>query len=1125
MDPASSIELASGILSFILFAGKLIKGGVEIYRNGDLSDNATLQDVITKMESFHSRHKLPGHDEDLNDILTDCSNVSTHLLRLLKKMQPPGSRGGFRAAWRSLSASWNNVFHENERRELEEKLGRCHGRLGLLLAWSTSITVDKLVSSIAHGEESMEQIQGRLDELNSFLREGSGMGWLVDSVRNEVQRSINDQERKLWDTRIHQCILKSLQYDKMRDRSHMLKQHVSVINEQQKANGGTFQWLFESGARNVNDKDEEVEMKNEARMKWSNWISAQSDAGVFHIAGKFGSGKSTLMQFLFDHPHTQAELERWAGDRKLVKVNFFFSVVIGGTQQLLRGLCRTLLYDILDQCPSLTQNTLPRIWAKVCRFRSRSIAGHTVEVDDSEILTALGRIFGGYDPNFCFCIFIDGLDEYQDTNGRDQSDLVDLIKGWATGAQNTVVKICVASREDPAFYNKFPPKTTVRLHELTRYDMERFSEQRLHDIRDENIRNQLIKEIPEKAQGVFLWAQLVVQEIREDLEVGDPSIDALDRFPAGLRPLLARMMKSIPERHRQKAYLSFSMLLELSKLTSREDQRGNDVELFLSGVAYSFLQDYCKDGHFAYKMSTSAWWKIDFVEHDLGARRILDNVGKVGLQLKAWCKGLLDTAPLNSVYGEYEVTQIVFTHRSIQEYLEEPVVQVELSAGLLGLSPPDAISQLLLAEFIHNGRAYDGSRWESALLLLRAQHGMDESPYTFLDRWHHIATQRKLTPTRFPTNDKKSETLRGCITVNCSVLGSAAFETPSDETMLKAYNFATRSPLHVSILLGECDYAIWKLKNDPRVFDDGFQVASMAYTVFWLADNPRIMAQSVFDFLDLMLVKGRKEVLQLKTWFYRYIPEADDTVKFDMSNPLTIWQHYLIDGLSDLQYVFRKRAERIQPEAFRSKSWVAFGKVVEAFLRAGADPCVLFGSLNAGAEENMIGNDPKPLAVLQLGNDVAIHYHMRLSDPSDEDLSFSADSTSGYQMLLDYRDPITFRDWIELLDIPNRDTLLDLIDRSLATRNKNSEVDNPQTQGQLPDLKHTESNSNSDGEEQPEAETKQDIPRDEPPEAEPEQIVPSTTVPALQKTSFQLGYVISFVLGVSFAYVFLVVWT
>jgi len=41
------------------------------------------------------------------------------------------------------------------------------------------------------------------------------------------------------------------------------------------------------------------------------WLS--SGDGIFHIAGKLGSGKSTLMKFLCEHPCTIWQLQKWAG--------------------------------------------------------------------------------------------------------------------------------------------------------------------------------------------------------------------------------------------------------------------------------------------------------------------------------------------------------------------------------------------------------------------------------------------------------------------------------------------------------------------------------------------------------------------------------------------------------------------------------------------------------------------------------------------------------------------------------------------------------------------------------------------------------------------------------------------
>lgn len=59
------------------------------------------------------------------------------------------------------------------------------------------------------------------------------------------------------------------------------------------------------------DKKGDENYASVQREKWINWLS--SGNGIFHIAGKLGSGKSTLMKFLCDHPQTKVALQKWAG--------------------------------------------------------------------------------------------------------------------------------------------------------------------------------------------------------------------------------------------------------------------------------------------------------------------------------------------------------------------------------------------------------------------------------------------------------------------------------------------------------------------------------------------------------------------------------------------------------------------------------------------------------------------------------------------------------------------------------------------------------------------------------------------------------------------------------------------
>ena len=82
-----------------------------------------------------------------------------------------------------------------------------------------------------------------------------------------------------------------------------------------KAAEETFKWIFE-------DPDLVTSKNPELRIPFLEWL--ESGSGIFHISGKPGSGKSTLMKFLCQHIATTDALLLWAGNKTLVFARFFF---------------------------------------------------------------------------------------------------------------------------------------------------------------------------------------------------------------------------------------------------------------------------------------------------------------------------------------------------------------------------------------------------------------------------------------------------------------------------------------------------------------------------------------------------------------------------------------------------------------------------------------------------------------------------------------------------------------------------------------------------------------------------------------------------------------------------------
>ncbi|KAK0701376.1 hypothetical protein B0T21DRAFT_379068 [Apiosordaria backusii] len=1137
MDPVTSIGLVSAILSFVTFGSKLIKGGVEIHREGNLSENATLEDVITRMDSFHSRLVLKGlpkdqvlsdDEKDLRDLAEDCHHISTDLLRLLKNMKRPDSKG-LQAARGTVAASWRSVIHGKDRAELEGRLDRCYGRLTTILVWSTKFSVDNIATSAQGNSIKLDRIQTSIDELKHVQQESAASS-LAAPLDGQMRKMVDLQEGIM--RQIHHIhysrVLQALQYSGMNYRRDGLSQRAAEIDGRQKDFGGPFRWMCEDEVDDVaSDSERERAMKHDARRKFANWLS--SEGGIFHVAGKFGLGKSTLMQLLFHHASTQAELEKWAGFRNLVKVNYYFSTVIGGAQQQLTGLSKTLLHDILRCCPDLAPVLLPKAWDEVQNLPQEAVVP---EIDGATALQALNQVF--HDAQLgskCFCLFIDGLDEYQDPDGCDQADLVDMLYKWAPAGQSNV-KLCVASREETAFFNKFAPELTIRLHDLTRYDMERFVEERLQKVQDVDLKKRLIQEIPQKAEGVFLWTKLVVGEIREDLAMGDGThldLNTLDRFPAGLRPLLDRTVAAIPERYRRNAYLVFAILPVMERHM-----------IPCSAIALSFIHDYCKDPKFAYTMAPSKWETRRVAEenHILDAND--ERVDRVSVQLRTWCKGLVEvllvhvSASARKTWGKtagigygsiMQLHQVYFSHRTISEYFQEAIVQEALlKSGVTWETVVDAISQILLAEFCHSGPfshlTYGG--WMRELLFLRRKYSLDTPPFAFLERLQYVMNRRKVAM-RFvlpeqelerrlelnPEEEQDPRQVRGVVLVGKKEIGTVAMGEVSNMPWWDG-RVTLWGPFFTAIKWRKFEYPRWKVNTDHDPNPDIIKIAATLYLAFDVShtDYPTSNWRDVegniavvhrhCDFVREVLIKYQTH-LNTKTSFAlgRYARRARTfkhpgrTDLVDSGECLTIWQHYIVLrfrrelGRRDIspfpEYRSYQSAEQADIRQRQSYVSLAFSRTLETFLQLGADPRLLITLRTRERSLPEESEQENQFLFFEFGDE---------ENRTTWGCFASEEWQPGLEEFCLDKRPISLRDWIARSeDLPNKDALLAQIDQRLAEYGKGLVAGRDMTLEAAPSTTRTS----------------------------PEATTSTTETPELHGKalpSIPLGYLISFLLGV-----------
>ena len=326
-----------------------------------------------------------------------------------------------------------------------------------------------------------------------------------------------------------QLLLDSFRFDAMRAREgRVIERHAQ-----------SFQWIFSS---------ESV---------FARWLSSFS--GLFWINGKAGSGKSTMMKFLFECPETHSRLDTWAGDRKLVISRHFFWNAGTPIQKSFQGLLQAICYDIFRTCPGLLPLLCKERWASISGKTCLLPKDHVTDTwSESEMATMIRQI-GESDlisdgRATCLFILIDGLDEYYGQHDELSNAIIAL-------SQLQNIKICVSSRPWNVFKQYFSELSMdhrcLVLQDLTKDDIAEYVRNRLEEnrvflkmLQRDDRCSQLAIEITEKADGVFLWVFLVINELLKSLGNHDDYetlLRGLRKIPPGLEPYFKYMFDNLDQ--------------------------------------------------------------------------------------------------------------------------------------------------------------------------------------------------------------------------------------------------------------------------------------------------------------------------------------------------------------------------------------------------------------------------------------------------------------------------------------------------------------------------------------------------------------------------------------------------
>lgn len=476
-------------------------------------------------------------------------------------------------------------------------------------------------------------------------------------------------------------LLRSLKFPAFNDRR----------NQVAEAHENTFKWIFlgddgpsqenlsESDLEDSDWEDSDLEgldLADPSDASWdlfSNWLS--STAAIYWISGKPGSGKTTLVKYILNHPRTTTFLNTWSPHPLMIS-HFLWRP---GTlmQQSIKGLLCSLLYQLLENSAVATNCVL-----QILQAGRSGMKDEDADWSVLELRSTLLKTLHSYERPIC--IFIDGLDEVHPTDGP--MELVDLVEEISR-CRNA--KLCLSSRTELVLEERLSKHPHLRLQDLNKSDLQLYARDsvNLAGLIDDEAQStsskddeDLIELLVNKAEGVFLWLVIAIKSINKGFKYGDTSQmirQRIDHLPGDLtrlyKDMWARACGDDPVAYRQIAALYFRLVL----LSQRH---------MIDGLVYwpsSLLHLMLASTSVADQLLDA----IDNLSDLVPEKMLLQSCRAVEKRLKLYCFGLIEIVQwpheetvmgwygtqYGTLWTRYGRRDLVFVHRTAEDFLLDTV--------------------------------------------------------------------------------------------------------------------------------------------------------------------------------------------------------------------------------------------------------------------------------------------------------------------------------------------------------------------------------------------------------------------------------------------------------------------
>ncbi|RYP29607.1 hypothetical protein DL767_006659 [Monosporascus sp. MG133] len=729
------VGLASGILTFLDVSYKIIKGTYEIHSAvaGATLENTHVSIVTHDLEEVADGLKGDPQkikDPKLIEISTECHYLSQDLLKLLGRLQ---AKDGSRR--QSFKAAWAVMRKQSDVKKIEERLEHYRSEIGLrllvLICTGDSVLKQELeqirqmsVKVSNQNTRALEDLQNRLDstlrELQAHAREttasDNGIATDVNHIviqPNESLKRIDDVNQELDTVRLTQ---KQDGYHRLMENLDKLKvlmenmpyenrilrrlSFESILRREEAIAdpvANTYAWMLRAPASTMTNASaiclpslavagtpaSEQDLRMEASAKFRSFL--RGDGQTFFISGRAGCGKSTLMKYLGRDSVVRKDLETWAEGFKLVVVGMYFWGSDDLLQKSLKGFYMSILYHTLRQCPELISVIFPR-------SSGEALSSDAAEVQISELESAFSRLIElRNSETYRFCYFVDGLDEY-DGDALEHRKLAEKLMAWA---DSRAVKVVCSARPHTVFLDLFNRAgLSISFHQLTQSDIRDFAKSQfktylgapeLREAKETCL--DITEDIVSRADGVFLWASLVVRSLINgalEHENGECLRKRLQDCPDDLNSLFRKMLDKIDSSPWNRQCSNTVLYLATH----------NPLDRPLNALIYSWLPEV----DWFRGESRTREFPFSSKQRPMSEKEIRRRHDDVRSLLHRSTHGLLEMVEVSETIPFFKY-RVDFFHRSVRDYLREALESRAMDNPFSSAPQKiEAYSRLLAAE-------------------------------------------------------------------------------------------------------------------------------------------------------------------------------------------------------------------------------------------------------------------------------------------------------------------------------------------------------------------------------------------------------------------------------------------